>query len=51
MIVVDVNILATYLRLNQMDLADAALIFQRATELVRAEEYEKVITLRCQGLP
>jgi hypothetical protein len=45
------NILATYLRLNQMDLADAALIFQRATELVRAEEYEMVITLRCQGLP
>jgi predicted nucleic acid-binding protein len=34
------NILATYLRLNQMDLADAALIFQRATELVGAEEYE-----------
>ncbi len=34
------NILATYLRLNQMDLADAALIFQRATELIGAEEYE-----------
>lgn len=34
------NILATYLRLNQIDLADAALIFQRATELVGAEEYE-----------
>jgi predicted nucleic acid-binding protein len=34
------NILATYLRVNQMDLADAALIFQRATELVGAEEYE-----------
>jgi predicted nucleic acid-binding protein len=34
------NILATYLRLNQMDLADAAPIFQRATELVGAEEYE-----------
>ena len=34
------NILDTYLRLNQMDLADAALIFQRATELVGAEEYE-----------
>jgi hypothetical protein len=28
------DILATYLRLNQIDLADAALIFQRATELV-----------------
>jgi predicted nucleic acid-binding protein len=34
------NILATYLHVNQMDLADAALIFQRATELVGAEEYE-----------
>jgi predicted nucleic acid-binding protein len=34
------NILATYLRVNQMDLADAALIFQRATELIGAEEYE-----------
>jgi hypothetical protein len=34
------NILATYLRLNQMDLADAALIVQRASELVGAEEYE-----------
>ena len=34
------DILATYLRLNQIDLADAALIFQRATELVGAEEYE-----------
>ena len=34
------NILATYLRVQQMDLADAALIFQRATELVGAEEYE-----------
>jgi len=34
------NILANYLRVNQMDLADAALIFQRAAELVGAEEYE-----------
>ena len=34
------NILANYLRANQMDLADAAVIFQRAAELVGAEEYE-----------
>jgi predicted nucleic acid-binding protein len=34
------NNLATYLRLNQMDLADATLIFQRATGLVGAEVYE-----------
>lgn len=34
------NILANYLRANQMDLADAALLFQRAAELVDAEEYE-----------
>ena len=34
------NILANYLRANQMDLADAALIFKRAVELVGAEEYE-----------
>jgi predicted nucleic acid-binding protein len=34
------NILANYLRANQMDLADAALLFQRAAELVGAEEYE-----------
>lgn len=34
------NVLANYLRVNQMDLADAALTFQRATELVGAEEYE-----------
>lgn len=34
------NILANYVRVNQMDLADAALIFQRAAELIGAEEYE-----------
>jgi predicted nucleic acid-binding protein len=34
------NILANYLRANQMDLADAGLIYQRAEELVGAEEYE-----------
>lgn len=34
------NILANYLRLNQMDLADATVTFQRAEELVGAEEYE-----------
>ncbi len=34
------NILATYLRASQMDLADAAIIFQRAAELVGVEEYE-----------
>jgi len=34
------NILANYLHANQMDLADAALIFQRAAELVGVEEYE-----------
>jgi predicted nucleic acid-binding protein len=34
------NILANYLRGNQMELADARLIFQRAEELVGAEEYE-----------
>jgi predicted nucleic acid-binding protein len=34
------NILATYLRANQMDLADAAILFQRAAELVGVEEYE-----------
>ena len=34
------NILANYLRAGQMDLADAALIFQRAAELVGVEEYE-----------
>jgi predicted nucleic acid-binding protein len=34
------NVLASYLRADQMDLADAALIFQRAAELIGAEEYE-----------
>lgn len=34
------NILANYLRANQMDLSDAALIFQRASELIGVEEYE-----------
>ena len=34
------NILANYLRAGQMDLADASVIFQRASELVGAEEYE-----------
>ncbi|WP_395701770.1 type II toxin-antitoxin system VapC family toxin [Aquabacterium sp.] len=34
------NILANYLRVDQMEVADAALIFQRAAELLGAEEYE-----------
>ena len=34
------NILASYLRADQMDLADAALVFQRAAELIGVEEYE-----------
>ena len=34
------NILASYLRADQMDLADTALIFQRAAELIGVEEYE-----------
>ena len=34
------NILANYLRAGQMDLADASVIFQRASELVGTEEYE-----------
>jgi predicted nucleic acid-binding protein len=34
------NVLANYLRAKQMDLADATLIYQRAEELVGAEEYE-----------
>jgi predicted nucleic acid-binding protein len=34
------NILANYLRANEMELDDAAVIFQRAEELVGAEEYE-----------
>jgi predicted nucleic acid-binding protein len=34
------NILANYLRTGQMQQADANALFQRATELVGAEEYE-----------
>jgi predicted nucleic acid-binding protein len=34
------NVLASYLRVGQMDLADAALVFQRASEVVGLEEYE-----------
>lgn len=34
------NVLASYLRAKEMDLADASIIFQRAEELVGAEEYE-----------
>ena len=34
------NILASYMRAGQMDLADASVIFQRASELVSSEEYE-----------
>jgi predicted nucleic acid-binding protein len=34
------SILANYLRANEMELDDAAVIFQRAEELVGAEEYE-----------
>jgi predicted nucleic acid-binding protein len=34
------NVLANYIRANQMEVADAAMIFQRAEELVGAEEYE-----------
>lgn len=34
------NVLANYLRAKQMDLAEAAAIYQRAEELVGAEEYE-----------
>jgi predicted nucleic acid-binding protein len=34
------NVLANYLRAKQMDLAEAALIYQRAEELVGSEEYE-----------
>ncbi|MCU0754123.1 MAG: type II toxin-antitoxin system VapC family toxin [Xanthomonadales bacterium] len=34
------NILANYLRVQQMNLTDAALIFQRASELIGDEEYE-----------
>jgi predicted nucleic acid-binding protein len=34
------NVLANYLRGGQMDLADASVVFQKAEELVGAEEYE-----------
>jgi predicted nucleic acid-binding protein len=34
------NVLASYLRAGQMDLTDAAVVYQRAEELVGAEEYE-----------
>ena len=34
------NVLASYLRPGQMDLTDAAVVYQRAEELVGAEEYE-----------
>ncbi len=34
------NVLASYLRAGQIDLADASVVFQKAEELVGAEEYE-----------
>ena len=34
------NILATYLRSNLIDLADAAVLFRRATDIIGMEEYE-----------
>lgn len=34
------NVLANYLRAGQMDLTDASVVFQKAEELVGAEEYE-----------
>jgi predicted nucleic acid-binding protein len=34
------NILATYLRSNLIDLADAAMLFRRAADLIGIEEYE-----------
>ena len=34
------NILATYLRSSLIDLADAAVLFKRATDLIGIEEYE-----------
>ncbi len=34
------NVLATYMRAGQMDLTDASIVFQKAEELVGAEEYE-----------
>jgi predicted nucleic acid-binding protein len=47
------NILASCLRADQMDGADAALIFQRAAELIGVEKYEvettDVLRLSQQG--
>jgi predicted nucleic acid-binding protein len=34
------NVLANYLRAGQMDLTDASVVYQKAEELVGAEEYE-----------
>ena len=34
------NVLANYLRTGQMELTDASVVFQKAEELVGAEEYE-----------
>ena len=34
------NVLATYLRANLIDIADAEAVFQRATEIIGGEEYE-----------
>ena len=34
------NVLANYLRAGHMDLSDASVVFQKAEELVGAEEYE-----------
>lgn len=34
------NVLATYVRSNLLELADAAVLFQRATEVIGTDEYE-----------
>ena len=34
------NVLATYMRAGQMEMTDASVVFQKAEELVGAEEYE-----------
>ncbi len=34
------NVLATYLRSNLLELADAGMLFQRASEIIGTEEYE-----------
>lgn len=34
------NVLASYLRSNLLDLADAAVLFKRATDIIGADEYE-----------